>query len=178
MRISRNYPKLIGLEVIFFHRELFYASPIPGQIKRPYSMETPFLLVFLLFCFCTKRCKAQGCAAERSRALGAHRQPKPTPHAGNNKCVPVWRSSIRCRSGVLLSWIYSRTGPTELPRASHRASDTPILVYRCHPDVSTSWSQQSTKLRCKSCKHVRITCVGGGCTLYMLKSRGEVWRSL
>ena len=53
-------------------------------------------------------------------------------------------------------------GPApELPRASHRASETPTL----HRDDSTSWSQQSTKLGVGE----RIT------ANYMLKSRGEVW---
>ena len=49
----------------------------------------------------------------------------------------------------------------EQPRASHRDSETHRLLNRYrHPDVSTSWSQQSTKVGCKCCKHVIMTGVG------------------
>ena len=51
---------------------------------------------------------------------------------------------------------------------------------RCrHPDVSTRWSLQSTKLGCKCCKHAIMMGVGERVNANdMLKSRGEVWRSL
>ena len=37
---SGNYPKLIGLEVLFLQSKL-YTSPIPGKVTPPYRMEPP-----------------------------------------------------------------------------------------------------------------------------------------
>ena len=85
---------------IFCQRK-FNTFPIPGQITPPNRLENPGV-IFL------KRCKD---AQQSSRALGAHRQPRATPHAGHNSCVPVWPRSTLRRSGVPSSSIYPRAGP-------------------------------------------------------------------
>ena len=81
--------------------------------------------------------------------------------------------NIQWRSGVPPSLIYPRTGP--------RATKS-IAPRFCHvvSDVWTSWSQQSTKLRCKSCKHVIITGVGERVAVHTIcSSLGEnMWRSI
>ena len=100
------------------------------------------------------KCLRRKAVQQSTRALGAYRQLR----AGHTQdATTVCRCDEVAYYGVqecLHSRFILGRAPA-LPRASHRASETPRLLDRCrYPDVSTSWSQQSTKLRCKSCKHV------------------------
>ena len=74
-------------------------------------------------------CKA---VQQRSIELGAHRQPRATPHAGHNMRVPAWQSSIQWRSGGPPSWTY--------PRAGTRATKSTRAVLLRHNDVVTQTS--------------------------------------